>query len=686
MIAGHRLHGKLRELAEREVWEGEVDGVRCATRILRGRRMAPAFARSLRTAVVDGRGSFASLGHDIAMTVEGYGVAARLMADPGDPPRWPRAVAAGLTEDGLPFVSTLWMEGAPLHELAAPLSPTAADHALLSLVDTLATLHGRLVAFGDLKLANLVLRSDGGLALIDLDTVREVPAADEGAPTRDRTANWAAPEQLEEGQTWLASDIWALRRLILKLFPAGAPEPWAILARACGARDPRRRPTAESCAAWLRGEGELVDVDGKPCLASARDGFEDTGDPASAEKAPVAAATERLPDAPVAPATERVEDAGPPVAPTRASAAALPPPPPRGPRRSGDGCLEALSSMGKVAAVVGAGFVFACCGGVAWWERALDDAADEDAAALSVELKAHKVDPQKNGATERKRLLAAAEELWRDRPTPRTCAVRALATIWGQGWQSEVAWSQTAYDAGSAAVNDPLCRNELEVALARSTLHAGACRRRFDASLSPSDCALAVAASGDFWGKVPAGEAHHWLRVEAAWQEVRALSATAGRDLELKNPEGAEAATSAIARCDEAEAWLPFAPVNGPELLDECLVVAGYSGNVDTYLRHADRRLARLPSADESAARRRVLTSLYQSAGLGCRDTRVTFSKRGGTLSAAGAPWCVALGHLARGCVEPAAVAAAEGALGDRTHPWLELTAAMPGRGKSCLQ
>ena len=173
--------------------------------------------------------------------------------------------------------------------------------------------------------------------------------------------------------------------------------------------------------------------------------------------------------------------------------------------------------------------------------------------------------------------------------------------------------------------------------------------------------------------------------MEAAWQEVRALSATAGRMIELKNPEGATAAGAALARCGEAEPWLPFAPVNGPELLDECLVVAGYLVDVGAYLHVADLRLTSLPAAESKTARRRVLTSLYRSAGLGCQDLRVTWSRKG-ALQAAGAPWCVALGHLARGCVELSAQSIAEGMPGDDSHPWLELAGTLAGRPGPCLQ
>lgn len=678
MIPGHRLERKLREVAEREVWQGTFGEVRCVTRILRGRAMVPGFARALETAVVEGRGSYAALGDDIAMTVEGYGVAARLMGDPGTPPRWPRALAAGLTAAGLPFVTTQWIEGTPLHELTVALGPVEADAALRSLVDSLDALHARLVAFGDLKLANLVLRPDGGLALIDLDTVREVPAPDGGAPTRDRTVNWAAPEQLHGGQTWLASDVWALRRLITSLFPEGPPAPWPELALACGHPDPLCRPTAHSCRAFLAGEGDLVDVYGRDCSEHAG-GAGAAGPFAAHADMSAPAATERVEEAAPAAATERVADPPAP-APQRTRA----PPAPAAPQPAESGCLGAIYSMGKVAAAVGALSALLCCGGLAWWDASLNEEADRKAEELLGELKLHKIDPLKNGAGERERLAAGATALWDDRPTSRTCAVRALATVWEQRWQFDSAWSQADYDEGSAAANNPLCRAEPEVALARTTLHAGACRRRFSPALSAADCALAMDAAAEFWKRVPASEGHHWMRVEAAWQEVRSASATAGRMLELKNPEGVPAAQSAMERCIEAEPWLPFAPVNGPELLDECMVVAGYVGEVGPYLHAAELRLASLPSEEHKTARRRVLTSLYQAAGLGCHDTRVTWNRKG-SLQAVGAAWCVALGHLARGCVTESAQTMAEGALGDTTHPWAELAGSL-GRQGPCLQ
>ncbi len=683
-IPGQTVERTLRDSPKRIVVVVRRNGERCVTRVLRGSHVEPHYGRAVQGAVTSGRGSFAALGDDVAMTLEGYQVAARLLADAGSPPMWPRAVDAGITADNHVFVTTTWIEGQPLHQLAGPLSTAELEQASRAILTLLVHMHSRNVAYGDLKLANLVLRPDGGVSLIDLDTLREVPGPDAGAPSRDRTESWAAPEQRARNETWLGSDLWALSRVLRELWADQLPPDWAGALASCRAPEPLFRPTAVSLSSFLLGGGgPLVDHAGN---AVATDRVHDE------PPLPSGTATERVGQATgfeterlVGGATERVSEAVPGHDPGQGagplSSRVEPAPVVRVPQ--GSGCAGALLSLGKAALAAGALAVVALCGGAYALSLAIKNQADADAELVLDRMKVHKTDPLKNDATERQRLAADAAALWKQHSTPRTCAVRALSMVWEQRWHTDDDWSAADFDEASAAVNEPTCREQPEALLARGTLYAGACRRRDPQGVSTTDCQLAIAALDDFWTVLPPGDESNWMRVEAAWQELRARSALISRYAQLKNPEGAAVAAAAEARCGAAEAWLPFAPVNGPELVEECMVAAGNAGNVSGYLHYADLRLATIPT--EGSRRRRVFGQLYTAAGTDCADAGATWTKRG-ALVATGAPWCLALGHLARGCPKEAAIAVAEGSLGDDTHDWGAVGTAISTRAGPCLE
>lgn len=678
-IPGQIVERTLRESPERIVVLVVRDGARCVTRVLRGSRVELHYHTAVRGAVTSGRGSYAALGDDVAMTLEGYQIAARLLADAGSPPMWPRAVDAGITTEKHVFVTTSWIEGQPLHQLEGPLSRAALQQASEAILDIVVHMHSRNVAYGDLKLSNLVLRPDGGVSLIDLDTLREVQHPGVGAPSRDRTERWAAPEQMQRHETWLGSDIWALAEVLRKLWGVELPFGWRGALAACRAPEPQARPTAASLREYLLGGGgALVDYSGNS-VATDRV-YEEAPLPSDTSTERVGAAAGFETEWLVGGKTERVADPeprSPADSLARGAPATVARPSPS------SGCLGALLSLGKAAAVAGAVGMLALCGGAYAVTLAIKNQADEDAELLLDQMKVHKTEPGKNNAVERARLARASGDLWALHSTPRTCAVRALSLVWDQRWHTDQEWSAADFDEASAAVNEPICREQPEAQLARGTLYAGACRRREAQGVSTTDCQLAIAAMDDFWRGLPAGEETNWMRVEAAWQELRARSPLIGRFKELKNPEGDAVASAAQARCAAAEPWLPFAPVNGPELVEECMTAAGYAVNIPDYLHYADLRLSTIPT--DSAGRHRVLAQFYAAAGAECGDAHATWTKRG-ALVVTGAPWCLAMGHLARRCPTDAAIAMSEGSSGDDTHPWLGLSTAIAERKGPCLQ
>ncbi|MFZ5478816.1 MAG: protein kinase domain-containing protein [Myxococcota bacterium] len=638
MIPRHDVDGVLREVAgARRVLRTRLEGVACVTRVLLGARVDPGLGPLVEQAARFGRGSLAGVPEELLLTLEGYRVAARL---PHPDPRWPDTLAAGVNEDGYAFVTTRWIEGVPLHQ-AAPLALPDRRRVARAVLAVLAELHARHIAHGDLKPENVVLTPDGGVAVIDLDTLREVGGPGIPAITRDLTRSWAAPEQQAQQRTWLASDLWAWSKVVAQLFPEGAPEAWRTALDACRLADPMRRPRTDVLLRALDEGGELEDWAGRPTPGE-RDA---TG--VMAEQ--TAVSTERVPEAV---RTERVPETTP-------SEPTLSPRPAARPRRWG--CLHVA-----VAAVVAP---VATCGGLAAWidHRNVIEAnrlADESMAAL----KAHKVRRELNDAGQRGALRAMAEGAWEVRHTPRSSAVRALAVVWAQGWQDAGrAWDAAKYAEGLDAVDAVEDSRQPEALLARGTLYGAACRLNRRDATAAAACDRALDALADFQARLPEDAASHWLRVEGAWTEVLVRTEIATQQLDAGLPEATAVLAGALERCDAAGVWLAWAPVNGPELVQDCLRVAGLAGDVDRWLALADRLVA--PDAADGLERATVW-HLYTGAGRGCEVT--TVEKRRGEWAVKGSPWCVAMGHAARRCWA-SADAAADARAQDPDRPWTEL-------------
>ena len=687
---------------QRRVSRTFVAGQPCVTRVLLHTRISPGLGPLVEKIVLQGHGSMLGIiPEELQLTLEGYRVAARLPRDVGPQLPWTRAVAAGVDAEGHVTISTGWIEGTPLHHVPSP-TPDLARVRALDALRILLLLHGRLVTYGDFKSENLVLRPDGTIALIDLDTLREVAEPAGWAPTRDLTRSWAAPEQENAHRTYLASDLWSWARLVEHLFPAGAPAAWRGALSACRREDPLARPRTDVLLGHLELGTELVDWRGRPVGETAGADLPEAGagrepgsaslyamggvtdrvpEPAFAGAPAPAGATERVPEntSPklVNGATERVPDitAGR-VTAVEAREVTNTATRPRAKAR-GRGCLWWV-----LAAFVAP---FSLCAGIAITvDRTRVAEANEAAADTLAALKAHKTRAELNrDRTQRDTLRGMADAAFATRATPRTAAVRALATVWSQGWQdSGREWSQARYDEGWATLEGGAAR-EPESMLARGTLEAAACRLDRTSVTAAAACTHALETLSALQARLPADAEHNWLRMEAAWTEVLvrselvAQAATAGllpeRDTQL---------AAARDLCVRAEPWLPYAPVNGPELLQDCLRLSGAAADVPSWFRWADL-LVGVDVAD-GALSETTVRHLYGSGGAGCDDTSV--SKRKGAWQVKGSHWCVALGHAARGCRESAASSAIEGRVYEPARPWDSFDTALAGRpASSCV-
>lgn len=658
-LPGHVVESLLREVpGARRVLRTRFAGERCVTRVLLGAQVEPELGPQVHRAALHGRGSLAGVPEEVLLTLEGYVVAARL---PQPDPRWPEALDAGVTPEGWVYVTTRWIEGKPLHHLSG-LSGVQRRAVALGVLEILCELHAHNVVYGDLKPENVVIGPDGGVAIIDLDTLREVGGPFAFAITRDVTRSWAAPEQMGSRRTYLASDLWGWARLVWQLFPEGPPEGWTRPLVACAQLDPLRRPHTLRLLATLQDPAEpLLDWRDRPTPPEGAV----SGDlgPVGLPGAP--AGTERVPEAPVA--TERV-----PEAPRTRPPSEAPVPTPPAPGRRGRSCL-------LVGAGLALGLVGLCCGPVFWWDRSNAAEANRLAEEAMAALKAHKVNAELNTAEQRQAVLKLAEKAYATRHTPRSSAVRALALVWAQGWQdSGRKWDPDGFGDAEDALRKVEDSRQPEALLARGTLHAAACRLNRKEATAMADCHRALEVLGDLQDRLPKASEHHWLRVEGAWTEVLVRLDLAARLRDAGSPEADAMLSGAVDRCTEAGPWLPYAPVNGPELLQDCLRADGLAGDLDRYLSDA-ARLVEMDTQDGELGRATVW-HVYAGADPDCESA--TVEKRRGEWVVSATTWCLAVGHLARGCHASASWAIAQGAFAEPERPWETLTAHLnPGKG-----
>ncbi len=651
-VPGHRILEVIREVPGRRiVLRTELDGVQCSTRVILDARLDARHAPLVAELVLRGRGSLAGMPEAVGLVLEGYRVAARL---PRDSRWWTHALAAGVTPDHHAYVSTRWMEGTPLHEVSGPLHDDVRVPVLMGVAFILHELHSRQLVYGDLKAENLILSADGLPALIDLDTVREVPAENLPAVTRDLTRSWAAPEQ-HQHHSYLASDIWAFAGLVESLSPGGAPPGWRELLRACRHPDPLRRPQTRMVYEVISGErtGELLDWEGRPTPASAgTERTERVGETPPGAEAPAVVRTERVADVGSPSVTsvvaEQVREEGP-------SRPQLP------------SCAGVVVGLFLVPLML-------CVGGGLWLDQRYVDEANTAAEAALSGLRAYKTRPELNRDTrQRKALRDNAQAAWEIRTTARAGAVYALALVWEQGWQdSGRTWNDAAYLEAKAHLDRISGSNEPEALLAAATLAGASCRLRRTEATAVGDCSRSLDTLDRFFELLPDREDTRWLGVEGAWTEVLVLTDEAYAAGDARLPEAATILKRGLDRCELTEGWLSWAPVNGPEMLQDCLVLAGLAPDFKRYfawsrLLLATDQVGGQPNAD-------TLRHLYSAAGTGCDSVKVTRGKRGDYFYK-GADWCLAVGHAARGARAEAMVLIERAA--DPSRPWTQLQAGL---------
>lgn len=143
-----------------------------------------------------------------------------------DHPVITRLLDAGLDDQAGPFLVMEWVEGQDLQSWLAD-SPSINERlrVIEDLGQALAHAHQRLIAHGDLKPANVRIRFDGQVRLLDFGIARlmDDTVAHSESPAA-LTPNFAAPEQLGGDPPTPATDLWTLGSLAIWMLCGQAPD------------------------------------------------------------------------------------------------------------------------------------------------------------------------------------------------------------------------------------------------------------------------------------------------------------------------------------------------------------------------------------------------------------------------------------------------------------------------------
>jgi non-specific serine/threonine protein kinase/serine/threonine-protein kinase len=185
-----------------------------------------------------------------------------------------RLMDAGSGDDGQPYMVMEFIEGDSLiaHCERVGLGLTARLGLFEQVCEAVAHAHRHLIVHCDLKPANILVRTDGRVALLDFGISRllDLDSSSPDTVTLRLTPQYAAPEQLAGGEQSTLTDVYALGLLLHELLSGRSP--WgaltgragvAVLQRALAGPPPA--PSAQADAvAWARSlRGDLDAIVGK---------------------------------------------------------------------------------------------------------------------------------------------------------------------------------------------------------------------------------------------------------------------------------------------------------------------------------------------------------------------------------------------------------------------------------------
>jgi hypothetical protein len=138
-----------------------------------------------------------------------------------------RLIDGGTAPDGRAYMAMEFVEGTPIDLACAANNADLAERLRLfqSICDAVSYAHARLVIHRDLKPSNIMLDEAGRVRLLDFGVARVI---DDGSISRAMTMamvtpDYASPEQLANGPTTIATDIYSLGAVLYQLLTGQGP-------------------------------------------------------------------------------------------------------------------------------------------------------------------------------------------------------------------------------------------------------------------------------------------------------------------------------------------------------------------------------------------------------------------------------------------------------------------------------
>lgn len=137
-------------------------------------------------------------------------------------PNITRLLDGGVTDEGLPYLVTEYIEGTPIDQYYQTNRPSIAERlrVFLSVCSGLSFAHRNLIVHGDIKPANILVTPDGTAKLVDFGIARLLDAdsaASFATTTYALTPGWASPEQLGGTPPTVLSDLYSLGRVFYEV-------------------------------------------------------------------------------------------------------------------------------------------------------------------------------------------------------------------------------------------------------------------------------------------------------------------------------------------------------------------------------------------------------------------------------------------------------------------------------------
>ncbi len=136
-----------------------------------------------------------------------------------------RLLDAGHSEDGRPWLALEYVHGISIDEFVEPLTVTEKLRLFVSVCDAVSYAHSQGVIHRDLKPSNILVDSDGNPRLLDFGIARILDDTADPTQTVERmlTPSYASPEQISGGVQTVATDIYSLGAVLLKILTGRAP-------------------------------------------------------------------------------------------------------------------------------------------------------------------------------------------------------------------------------------------------------------------------------------------------------------------------------------------------------------------------------------------------------------------------------------------------------------------------------